>query len=147
MTSIGSLFSRARWPLARILIFILANGFIGLMIDIRVEHVDAVREHTVAWLPIVFSGFMAISCLVGFIFWGKLTRRLMLPLFLAALVIGGLGFYFHTHGNIKKVSTTSVNAWTDPNLEHSDAPPQLAPLAFAGLGVIGLLTLMERFNS
>jgi hypothetical protein len=147
MAWLSSYFPRERWPLARILLFILANGFAGLMIDIRVEHVDAVRENTVAWLPIVFSGFMAMSCLVGFIFWGKLTRRLLLPLFLASLIVGGMGFYFHTHGNIKKVIKTSVYAWTDPNMEHSDAPPQLAPLAFAGLGVIGLLTLFERFNS
>jgi hypothetical protein len=147
MTSLGSYFARDRFPLARILIFILANGFMGLMMDIRVEHVDVVRERAVAWLPILFSGFMALSCVLSFIFWGKLTRRIMIPLFLASLVVGAMGFYFHNHGNIKKVIASLLNAWTDPNMEHSDAPPQLAPLAFAGLGVIGLLTLPERFSS
>jgi hypothetical protein len=32
-----------RWPLTRVLIFLLANGFVGLVIDIRVEHVDVVH--------------------------------------------------------------------------------------------------------
>jgi hypothetical protein len=38
-------------------------------------------------------------------------------------------------------------AWTNPNMNHSDAPPQFAPLAFAGLGMIGLLASFEHFNS
>ena len=135
------------WPLARILILILAGAFVGLMVDIRVEHVDVVRERTVAWLPIIYSGFMTLACLVAFGFWNRTTRRIMAPLFLLAFIIGGMGFYFHNQGNFKEVIKTSISAWIDPNMNHSDAPPQFAPLAFAGLGVIGLLASFEHFNS
>jgi hypothetical protein len=126
---------------------ILASAFVGLMIDIRVEHVDVVRERSVAWLPIIYAAFMTFACLAACVFWKRRTRILMFPLFSAALVIGGLGFYFHNDGNVKRVLTTSAAAWTDPHLNHSDAPPQLAPLAFAGLGAVGVLVLLERFNS
>jgi predicted outer membrane lipoprotein len=135
-----------RWPFARILILLLAGAFAGLMVDIRVEHVDVVRERSVAWVPIIYSGFMTIACLAAFVFWNKTIRRIMLPLFLSALVIGGLGFYLHNHGNLKQVLKTSADAWTDPKMNHSDEPPQVAPLAFAGLGVIGMLASIERFN-
>jgi len=136
-----------RLSLARVLILLLAGAFVGLMVDIRVEHVDAVRDHTIAWLPIIYSGFMTIACLVTFVFWNKTTRLILLPLFLLAFIVGGMGFYFHNNGNLKKVIKTSVDAWTDPDMNHSDEPPQVAPLAFAGLGVIGVLASLKRFNS
>ena len=139
--------SHDRWPLSRILILVLAGAFSGLMIDIRVEHVDAVREHTIAWLPIIYSGCMTIACLIAFIFWNKTARRVMLPLFLLAFVVGGLGFYFHNHGHLIEVIKNAVTAWTDPNMNHSDGPPQVAPLAFAGLGVLGILASLKRFNT
>jgi len=147
MNSAANYFTHDRLSLARVLILILAGAFAGLMIDIRVEHVDVVHERPVAWVPIIYCGVMTIACLVAFGFWNKVARRIMLPLFLAAFVVGGMGFYFHSHGDFEKVIKTSVSAWTDPNMNHSDAPPQVAPLAFAGLGVIGVLASLERFNS
>jgi predicted signal transduction protein with EAL and GGDEF domain len=135
------------YSLARILILLLAGAFVGLMVDIRIEHVEVVHEQPIAWLPILYSAFMTIACLVAFIFWNKTARRAMLPLFLLAILVGSLGFYFHNNGDLKKVIATSFRAWTDPKMEHSDAPPSLAPLSFAGLGVIGILASLKRFNS
>src|SRR5271168_1424251 len=119
MSSAIELPPRDRWPLARILILVLAGAFGGLMVDIRVEHVDAVRDHAIAWLPIIYSAFMTLACLVAFVFWNKTSRVIMILLFLTAFVVGGMGFYFHNHGSIKKVIETSVGAWTDPNMNHS----------------------------
>jgi hypothetical protein len=144
VAAVSSLFDRL--TLARLLIFILAGGFGGLMVDIRVEHVDVVREHSIAWLPIIYSGIMAIACMAAFVFWNKTARLIMIPLFLLAFVVGGLGFYFHNHGNFIEVARTSLHAWTDPNMNHSDDPPQVAPLAFAGLGLIGIVASLKRFN-
>jgi hypothetical protein len=126
---------------------ILAGAFIGLMVDLRVEHVDVVREHSIAWLPIIYSAFMTVACLVAFAIWNKTTRLIMLPLFALAFIVGGMGFYFHNDGNLKEVLKTSVNAWTDSGMNLPDGPPQMAPLAFAGLGLIGVLASLKRFNS
>jgi hypothetical protein len=136
-----------RWPLTRVLVFLLANGFLGLAIDIRVEHVDVVHEHAIAWLPIIYSCVMSVACLIAFVFWNKRSRLVMLPLFLAAFLVGGMGFYLHNHGNLRKVVTSSVGAWTNANMDRSDGPPQTAPLAFVGLGMIGILTSLRRFNT
>jgi hypothetical protein len=140
-------FRMTRWPLTRILMLLLAGAFGGLMMDIRVEHVDAVHEQSIAWLPIIYSACMAIACAAASIFWSKLSRRIMIALFLLAFVIGGLGFYFHNDGKLIQVIRSSVNAWIDPSMAHSDGPPQLAPLSFAGLGMIGILASLKRFNS
>ena len=128
------------------LILLLAGAFVGLMVDIRVEHVEVIRERPIAWLPIIYSGVMAVACLAAVIVWGKIARLVMALLFSLAFVVGGMGFYFHNHGNFINVIKTSVAAWTDPAMDHSDGPPQLAPLAFAGLGAIGILASLKRFN-
>jgi hypothetical protein len=144
-TAHDSRFSRISLP--QLLILLLAGAFPGLMVDIRVEHVDVVREHSIAWLPIIYSGFMTIACCFAFVWWNHTTRQIMRPLFLLAFVIGGMGFYLHNHGDLKEVIKTSVSAWTDSNMNHPDGPPQSAPLAFAGLGLIGLLASLRQFNT
>jgi hypothetical protein len=137
----------ARWPLPRVLVLLLAGAFVGLMMDIRVEHVDAVHDHSVAWLPIIYCAVMTVASLGTCIFWNDVMRRMMIVLFLLAFVIGGTGFYLHNHGKVSRVIKSSINAWIDPDMNHSDAPPQLAPLSFAGLGMIGILACLKRFNS
>ena len=134
------------WPLSRVLVLMLAGAFAGLMADLRVEHVDVVREHAVGWVPIVYSGVMAVACALAAIVWNDVSRRIMIVLFLVALGVGGTGFYLHNHGKVVRVMKRSVNAWVDADMKHSDAPPQMAPLAFAGLGVLGVLASLKRFS-
>ena len=136
----------ARWPLARVLMLILAGAFLGLMTDIRVEHVDIVRETPVAWTPIVYSAAMAVACIVAAFLWNSAARLVMRIGFLVAFVVGGLGFYFHNRGHFGDVITGSVSAWFDSQMEHPGGPPHTAPLAFAGLGLLGGVATLRRFN-
>src|SRR5580700_1905808 len=98
MGTLASSEPRTSFPLARVLMLILAGAFIGLMVDLRVEHVDVVHSHSIAWLPIIYSAFMTVACLVAFVIWNKTARLIMLPLFLLAFIVGGMGFYFHNDG-------------------------------------------------
>ncbi len=147
MTTLVNYCPIARRPLSRVLVLILAGAFAGLMTDLRVEHVEAVRDHPIAWLPILYCGAMAIACFIAFLLWNNAARRVLLIFFLFAFVLGGTGFYVHNHGHVEKVVKASIDAWIDPNMNHSEAPPQQAPLAFAGLGVIGALASLKRFDS
>ena len=147
MNTFKTAFMLARWPLSRILILVLAGAFGGLMMDIRVEHVDVVHQRSVGWMPIVYSGFMAIACLVTLVRWNKAARLTMAVLSLGTFVVGAMGFYFHNRGHLTHVINTSISAWIDPTMTHSDGAPQFAPLAFAGLGVLGLLASLTRFDS
>jgi len=141
-----SLMGIMRWPLARVLMVLLAGAFGGLISDLRVEHVEVVHEEAVAWTPIVFSGVMVVACLVTAIVWNNLMRRVMIAFFVAAMAVGGIGFYLHNHGNFQRVLKRSTSAWIDPEMRHPKGPPQTAPLAFAGLGVIGVLASLKRFS-
>jgi hypothetical protein len=110
----------SRWTLARVLILILAGSFLGLMADIRVEHVDVVHKTGLAWIPIIYSAVMVVACV--------------------------LGFYLHNPGKMANVLTSSANAWIDPQMKHLHGPPQTAPLAFVGLSLLGVVATLKCFN-
>jgi hypothetical protein len=135
-----------RWPLPRLLILVLAGMYVGLMLDIRVEHVEAVHEHRVAWVPILFSAITSLVCLGSVIIWHKVTRRVLLVIFLASIAVGMTGVYLHTHGRPIRIFNTTKKSWTDPEMNLPDGPPLDAPMAFAGIGAIGFLASLERFN-
>ena len=135
-----------RWPLARVLMFCLSGAFFGLMCDVRIEHVEVVHEHAIAWTPIVFAAVMTLACFVSTVWWNRTTMRVMIPLFILAIIVGAVGFYLHNDGHVLDVVKTVIAAWTDRHMKHEDVPPHLAPMAFAGLGALGLLTCVRRFG-
>jgi hypothetical protein len=127
-------------------VLVLAGAFATVMMDVRLEHVDVVHRRSVGWMPIACGGFMTAACLCAFTWWTTRARRALIPLFALAMCIGGAGFYFHNGGNVRRVVADTLGAWVDREMTHSDDPPQLAPLAFCGLGAIGILASLGRFN-
>ncbi len=148
MTSANPSPSSMRWPLARILVLVLAGVFLGLLADIRVEHVEVVHENRIAWTPIVYSAIMAVFCLFSAIVWNRSSRLLLRLLFLAGFIVGGLGFYFHNRPDFAHVLTSEMHAWTDPQMEHPGGPPRdrLALSLRRKLGLVGFLATLKRRN-
>ncbi len=133
-----------RWPLNRLLLLVLLAGFLTLMADIRVEHADRFRKFWQAWIPIYYAGTMSVACLVGALaWWTPAVRRIVFWLFALGFLVGGYGLYLHNHGDFLKLSQTLLDAWI-MKIKHEDVPPQLAPAAFAGLALIGMLTCARR---
>jgi len=135
----------SRWPLPRLILLLLAATFLGLAADLRLEHVDAVRENKLAWTPILYSCFTTLVAAIAAWRWTPLTRRVALITFLLAAAVGIVGFYLHNRGNLLTAPLTLLHAWTDPTLEHMGGPPQNAPMTFATLGLLGALACLNRF--
>src|SRR5205085_1120919 len=121
------------------------GGFAMLVIDLRSEHVDVVRHSRQAWIPIVYSGLMVLLGAAALAGWERGGRQALLIAFAAAFVVGGLGFWFHTRGHPVSGVLIVLSAWTQP-LHHQNVPPPLAPLSFAGLGLLGTLGCVRRFQ-
>jgi hypothetical protein len=136
----------SQWNLPRFLMLLLAGMFVGLMMDIRVEHVEVVHEKTVAWLPIFFSAIMAVVSFAAFIFWNRAMRWLILLLCIGSMAVGLTGTYLHSHGYPNRILNTSIRSWTDKEMTHPDGPPLTAPMAFVGFGVLGALATLKPFN-
>src|SRR5262249_10563760 len=117
--------------------------------------------HRIAWAPIVYSGVMVVAGVVGLLTWEWGGRRGMFWGFALGLVIGPVGFSYHNHGHPVRGVEQALAAWEKPvggssggekasesgaEGEHASAPPTLAPLAFAGLGMLGMLACSRRLQ-
>jgi len=153
------------WTLNHAVVLILAGGFALLLIEVRYLHQEVLREHRIAWAPIVYSGLMLAASLVALPLWDRGGRRALFWAFLPALVIGPTGFWFHNHGQPWQGVKTELAAWSHPVGGAEDAgsqgagahggdhdegnadeggPPALAPLAIAGLGLLGMAACARR---
>ena len=133
------------WTLNKVTVLVLIGGFAMLVVDLRAEHVDVVRHNWQAWIPIVYSGVMVLLGAAALAGWERGGRQVLQIAFAAAFIVGGLGFWFHNHGHLVSAVITVLSAWTQP-LHHQDVPPPLAPLSFAGLGLLGMLACARRFQ-
>jgi len=81
--------------------------------------------------------------------WGTGGRRLLTGLFAAAVAIGLLGLWFHSGGHPFRAAKQVFAAWAlppgqDGGIKIGSRPPALAPLAFCGLGAVGLIVSARR---
>jgi hypothetical protein len=139
------------WSLNRIIVLLLLGGLASLMIDIRWEHRVELARQWETWIPLVYIGLMLVAGLVGLYKWNSWGRRILQVGFFVSMVVGVLGTWFHSQkdpvNNFRRVLT----AWTVPlgtngGIKTGSTPPEMAPLAFVGLGLIGLLCCARRFQ-
>ena len=138
------------WSLNRILVLALLGGFASLMIDIRWEHRVELARQWETWIPLVYIGLMLIAGVVGLYQWNGWGRRVLQVGFSLCLIVGVLGVWFHSKGDPIGNFRLVLTGWTVPlgsngGIKIGSAPPEMAPLAFVGLGLIGLLCCSRRF--
>jgi len=139
------------WSLNRILVLALLGGFASLMIDIRWEHRVELARQWETWIPLVYIGLMLIAGVVGLYQWNGWGRRVLQVGFSLCLIVGVLGVWFHSKGDPIGNFRLVLTGWTVPlgsngGIKIGSAPPEMAPLAFVGLGLIGLLCCSRRFR-
>jgi hypothetical protein len=137
--------------LNRIIVLVLLGGLASLMIDIRWEHRVELARRWETWIPLVYIGLMLLAGVVGLYRWESWGRMVLQVGFSLCLIVGALGTWFHSQkdpvGNFRRVLT----AWTAPlgtngGVKTGTTPPEMAPLAFIGLGLMGLLACSKCFQ-
>ena len=139
------------WSLNRIIVLLLLGGLAGLLIDIRWEHRVELARQWETWIPLVYISLMLIAGTVGLYKWNSWGRRVLQVGFSLCLIVGALGTWFHSKGDPVGNFRRVVTAWTLPlgtngGVKVGSSPPEMAPLAFGGLGLIGLLCCAKRFQ-
>jgi hypothetical protein len=89
---------------------------------------------------------MMIASVLGLFFWSRGGRQVLLAGYLLAIFVGLTGFWFHTDGRLLRSVRRELSAWVR-KLPDEDKPPALAPLAFAGFGILGTLACTKRFQT
>ena len=90
------------------------------------------------WTPIVLT---PIICFAGFgSLWSRTIARTLLPIAsLLALLDGGVGFFYHARGVLRRPGGYRLTLY---NIMYG--PPIFAPLLFAASGFLGLLASLLR---
>jgi len=126
----------------KLAILFLLLGLLLLLVEVRYEHQVVLGEKWQAWIPIVYTAAMFITGCVGLLLWGKVWRLILSIGFALAPLIALIGLWFHSKGDpwmaicmvFKVICMMPGKVATD-----AGGPPFLAPLALAGLGMLGLL--------
>jgi len=140
------------WSLSKLIVLVLLGGLLMLLIDIRWEHRVELGRQWETWIPLIYIGLMIVAGVVSLYLWEGLGPRILQVGFALGIIVGLLGVWFHGGknpvGNLARVFT----AWTIPlgtngGVKVSSEPPVIAPLAFVGLGLLGLLACTKRFRT
>jgi hypothetical protein len=122
----------------------LVGAFGGLLFDIRLEHISVVRQRWIGWTPIAYSGLVTLVSLIAVVRWGRRARRVLFWFYLAAVAVGTTGFWLHSREDPLRAVLRVLAAWVSYFPHHG--PPELAPLSFCALGLVGMLACAERFQ-
>lgn len=139
--------------LNRLIAFLVAGGFLFLFVETLIEHNEVMSENFIAYAPILFSAFGLVLALLAAIKWQQKWIRILHVYMFLALFTGLGGLFFHNKERVLTKETLKVEALEDEEYETAGekkdehAPPILAPMAFAGLGAVGLLGTFRRWQA
>lgn len=132
------------YTLNRLLVLTAAAGFAFLLADTIIEHLDSFKDEIMSFIPPVFSLIGLIVGLVTVYKWKPKLIRFMHILFFVSFVVAAAGLYFHIMEEEDDVNLTPEEQIHEANEKEK---PLLAPLAFAGVGVVGLLGTYRKWNA
>ncbi|HEX4385737.1 MAG TPA: hypothetical protein VH083_22410 [Myxococcales bacterium] len=128
----------------RLLLSILLGGLAMLVVELRFEHREALGETWHAWIPLAYAAATLLAGAVTLLVWSPGWRRALAVLFAAGVAVGLGGLWFHSGGHPIHNVLGVLAVWRLPPgqvgaIKIGSQPPALAPLAFCGLGTLGLL--------
>jgi len=134
---------------SKLMVVSLLGALSLLLVEIRFEHREALAEAWQSWIPLFYCGAMLALGAAALTRWQRGGRQVLMVGFAAAFLIGFLGLWFHSKGHPISEVFRVLATWA---LRPGDAggikigtPPVLAPLAFVGLGSMGVLACSWRF--
>jgi hypothetical protein len=150
------------WTLNKTIVVLTLITYFLLIMELRVEHMDEFGDHWQAWIPLAYSAIMISIGIWGLRFWKKAGRKVLFGAFAISIIVGILGVWFHEKGKPLNSIIVIAQAWQAPIVQHrkpetgntqplpqavtndgkkkkKKPKPPLAPLSFAGIGVLGML--------
>ena len=132
----------------------LVLGAAFLLCEIRFEHREVLGDTWRSWIPLGYAALLLAAGIPAWFAWSRGGRKVLGALFAIAIAVGLLGAWFHSDGRPGGTLVRVARAWAlppgkDGGIKAGSAPPLLAPLAFCGLGLLGLLACAsdERLGS
>ncbi len=133
-------------PLSRdqAMLLLMAVNLVFLGIDTFLAHSTSGTVHSFEWIPIIFGpsgGVILVICGLIALRKRQVAAEIASLVFLASLMVGILGTYFHLRWALLPAAPTgeqitlALFVWT---------PPSLGPMAFCLVGLMGLSAVWEE---
>jgi uncharacterized membrane protein YfcA len=133
-----------KYSLNKLLVLVTTIGFAFLLADTTIEHWSTFEEEIMVFIPFVFSIIGVVLGIIVVITWKEKLIRWFQILLFASFIVAAAGLYFHIVEEEDEINLTSEEREHEENEKDK---PLLAPLAFAGLAVIGLLGTMRKWEA
>jgi hypothetical protein len=130
------------YSLNRLLVFTASAGFGFLLADTTIEHFPVFNTEILCFIPAVFSLAGVILGLIAVSKWKPGIIRIMHYIFFLSIMVGALGFYLHVMEEENDKDLTTEERLHEAKEKEK---PILAPLAFGGVAVIGLLGTYRKW--
>ncbi len=126
----------------------LVLGAALLLCEVRFEHREVLGETWHGWIPLACAALLVAAGIPAWLAWSSTSRRVLAALFAVAIAVGLVGVWFHSDGRPARTLVRVAAAWAlppgkDGGIKPGSAPPLLAPLAFCGLGLLGVLACIS----
>ncbi len=126
----------------RLIAAVLIGGAAFLLVELRFEHREVLGEEWPSWIPLVYCAATLATGAIALRSWSTWGRPMLAGVFLLGVVVGAVGFWFHTGGHLLGGIAELLRAWRIPpgqdgGIRIGSRPPPIAPLAFCGLGTLG----------
>ncbi len=138
-----------RMDTERPILLALLGGAAFLLAEIRFEHREVLGETWHAWIPLAWALVLLVSGGVSLARFRQGGRAVLAFLFGLTAAVGALGIWFHSGGHPLRGAAQVLSAWVlspgqNGGIKIGSQPPALAPAAFCGLGLLGLLACRRQ---
>jgi glucan phosphoethanolaminetransferase (alkaline phosphatase superfamily) len=133
-----------KYTLNRLLVVTATAGFAFLLADTLIEHFATFSQEIMSFIPPVFSLIGLIIGLITVYKWKPGIIRIMHIFLFLSFVVAAAGFYYHV---AEEEDDENLTVEERLHEENEKDKPLLAPLAFGGIAVVGLLGTYRKWES
>lgn len=129
--------------LNQVVVLLTSIGFIGLLVDTTIEHIEIFQKEILVFLPAVFCLLISIFGIIVVFKWKKNLINIFRALLFSAFIISAVGFIVHLEDDEDENEKIKSEQYE----EHEKDKPLLAPFAFAGLAMFGLTATCKKWST
>jgi Ca2+/Na+ antiporter len=133
-----------KYLLNKLLVLVTTVGFAFLLADTTIEHWSTFEEEIMVFIPLVFSVIGIVLGIIVVITWKEKLIGWFQILLFASFIVAAAGLYFHLEEEEDEINLTAEEREHEENEKDK---PLLAPLAFGGLALVGLLGTARKWEA
>jgi|WetSurMetagenome_2_1015567.scaffolds.fasta_scaffold57098_2 hypothetical protein len=133
-----------KFSLNRMIILVTIIGFGALLLDVIIEHWGVFDKEIMVYIPVSYCLLVLFLGGMTVIRWNPKIIRIFKILLFISFIVSAAGLYFHLEEEEDDINLTMEQK------DHEESEKDksiIAPLAFSGLAVFGLLGTSKKWKA